>query len=269
MARSRLQYRKLSEEIADVLQQMIARGELKSGQRVTQEELAEMLGVSTMPIREALLKLVANGLVEVFPNRSFRIVTTTVDDMRDEYWMHAVLEGELTRRACSYKGAQLAPVLRHLEEEYSRAAAAVDGNRLEEANTAFHRAINRAAEAPKLIFMLKTTLRIIPDGWYPQIPEWVPVSEAAHEKIILGFENEDPDAAGRAAADHVVEAGELVIASFAATSRWSQGPAPAPAPAPVVGKAQVSAPTLEPTLTKAPEGKVRSAPRKKKKQVQP
>jgi DNA-binding GntR family transcriptional regulator len=225
-ARHDIGYRKLADRIADVLQRMIVTGELESGRKITQDELAEMLGVSTMPIREALLKLTAVGLVESFPNRSFRVVTTTSDDMRDLYWIHATLASELTRRACEGHGKALAPRLRSIEDEYDAAAAAHDADGLERANTALHREINKSAQAPRLLFLLKTTLRSVPDGWYPQIKDWVPLSRAAHSRIIEAFEKADANAAAVAAFDHVVEAGDLVVAHFAETGRWAQGPTP-------------------------------------------
>src|SRR3981189_2012694 len=91
-----LRYQKTSDEVADVLQQMILANRLSSGQKITKDELAKMLGVSTMPVREALLKLAAIGLVDAAPNRSFRVTNSTKEDTRDSYWMHSVLAGELT-----------------------------------------------------------------------------------------------------------------------------------------------------------------------------
>ena len=75
-----------------------------------------MLGVSTMPVREALLKLAALGLVEASPNRSFRVVNSTKEDTRDSYWMQSVLVGELTRRACTLEGPKLVPELESKDE---------------------------------------------------------------------------------------------------------------------------------------------------------
>jgi len=73
----------MSDEVADVLQQMIIDNRLAAGQKITQDELAKMLNVSTMPVREALLKLAAIGLVDAAPNRSFRVVNSTKEDARD------------------------------------------------------------------------------------------------------------------------------------------------------------------------------------------
>jgi DNA-binding GntR family transcriptional regulator len=228
--RQGLRYQKLSEEIVEVLQEMIVSGELESGRKVTQEELASMLGVSTMPIREALLKLSAVGLVDAAPNRSFHIVTTTAADMQDSYWMHAAIEGELTRRACANRGADLVPELRQHEDAYEQAAAARDDTALQHSNTAFHRVINAAANSPRLLFMLRTTLRFAREGWYPRVEGWVPHSIEAHLGIIDAFERNDPAEAGRRASQHVLDAGAMLVDYFETSGQWARGSAPAGVP---------------------------------------
>ena len=77
---------------------MVIRGELVPEQRVTQEGLARMLGVSTMPVREALLRLAAEGMVKTSANRSFSILGTTENDARSVFWVYGMLEGELAAR---------------------------------------------------------------------------------------------------------------------------------------------------------------------------
>jgi DNA-binding GntR family transcriptional regulator len=228
--RQGLRYQKLSEEIVEVLQQMIVSGELESGRKVTQEELAGMLGVSTMPIREALLKLSAVGLVDAAPNRSFHVVTTTAADVQDSYWMHAALEGELTRRACVNRGADLVSELRRHEDAYEQAAAAGDDSALQHSNTAFHRVINTAANSPRLLFLLKTTLRFSREGWYPRLDGWVPRSIESHLGIIEAFEHGNAEEAGQLARQHVLDAGEMLLDYFEATGEWVRGSAPAGVP---------------------------------------
>jgi DNA-binding GntR family transcriptional regulator len=201
---------------------MVLHGELKSGQRITQDDLAAMLGVSTMPVREALLKLTAVGLIEATPTRSFRVARTSVDDIRDAYWAQSSLAGELTRRACVREGAELAERLRALESVYVAALDASDGRSLEAANWAFHRAINRAADAPKLLFILKTTLRFIPGDLYAEISGWGQRSERSHLDIIDAIARGECDAAADAARDHVLEAGEQLIAHFSTRGYWAQ-----------------------------------------------
>jgi DNA-binding GntR family transcriptional regulator len=210
----------MSDEVADVLQQMILDNRLTSGQKITQDELAKMLGVSTMPVREALLKLAAIGFVDAEPNRSFRVVNSTKEDARDSYWVHSVLAGELTRRACIAQGPALVPELQRCLTTYSAAAAADDAAGLEEAYRAFYRAINLAAQSPRLLFMLRSNLRFLPIRWYPRVEGWIPLSEAAHKKIITAFKRGDAERAATLASTHIREAGELLIAYFESTGRW-------------------------------------------------
>ena len=217
-----LRRRSLGDEAADALRDMILVGELRPEQRVTQDELAATLGVSTMPVREGLLKLAHEGLVEASPNRSFRIVRHTREDIRDIYWMHAVLAGELTARACQRQDddTHLVDRLRANEKPLLAAIAARDTAAMEAANWSFHRDIDRAAGAPRLLLMLRSTLRLIPQHFYALVKGWAPVSRTGHAAIVDAFARRDGAAARSAAIKHVEEAGRLVIAHFSDTGYW-------------------------------------------------
>jgi DNA-binding GntR family transcriptional regulator len=219
----RVRRRSLSDQVAVALRDMILTGNLKPEQRVTQDELATSLGVSTMPIREALLKLAHEGLVEASPSRSFRIVRHTREDIRDIYWMHATLAGELAARACRQLAEDpgvLARLRRH-QRAMLEAAAAGDTAGMESANWDFHREINRLATAPTLLLMLEGTLRLIPQHFYALVKAWGPVAQAGHQAILATFEANDPEAARVAAMNHAKDAGELIIAQFTDTGYWT------------------------------------------------
>jgi DNA-binding GntR family transcriptional regulator len=217
----------MSDAVADTLQQMIVEDELKSGQKVTQDEMAKMLGVSTMPVREALLKLAALGLVEASPNRSFRVINSTENDLRDSYWMQSVLTGELTRRACINAGASVVPELQHWLQAYSDAAEAGDAEQLEKTYRSFYRVINLAADSPRLVFMLQTNLLFLPILWYPRIQGWIPLSKQAHKKIIAAFKQGDAERAAEVASAHMIAAGQLLLDYFESTGRWRNTAPPA------------------------------------------
>jgi DNA-binding GntR family transcriptional regulator len=217
-----LRRRSLSDEAADTLRDMILTGDLRPEQRLTQDELAASLSVSTMPVREALLKLAHEGLVEASPNRSFRIVRTTREDIQDIYWMHATLAGELAARACRRQAEDRGVLVRLREHQQALidAIAADDIGGMESANWNFHREINLAAGAPRLLLMLKGTLRLIPQHFYALVKAWAPVAQTGHRAILAAFEANDPEAARLAALNHVTEAGELIIAQFTDTGYW-------------------------------------------------
>ena len=210
----------MADAVASSLRRMILTGELAPGRRVTQDELAKMLGVSTMPIREALLRLVAEGMISAAANRSFSVVSTTLDDIRDIFWTHSVLAGELTRRACQRSTDELIEVLRDAREDYLEALAAGERERMQEANWRFHKAINSAAAAPKLLLVLRTTLRFFPD-FRDDVPGWPELAGRWHRHVLDAFLQGRPDEARQAAEDHVREAGEILVAHARSLGIWS------------------------------------------------
>jgi DNA-binding FadR family transcriptional regulator len=73
----RVRHLSMADQVTDTLRRMILTRELGPGRRITQADLASMLGVSTMPVREALLRLVSEGFVDTVSNRSFTVAATT------------------------------------------------------------------------------------------------------------------------------------------------------------------------------------------------
>jgi DNA-binding GntR family transcriptional regulator len=74
------------------LRAMIFSGELQAGQPLRQEEIARRLGVSRLPVREALSRLATEGLVELKPRRGFFVTTLKIDEIEDIFDMRAMLE---------------------------------------------------------------------------------------------------------------------------------------------------------------------------------
>lgn len=210
----------LADQVADELRRMILVGELLPGTRLTHEFVAKLVSVSTMPVREALLRLVAEGLVDTAPNRSFVVGVIRLQDIRDIYSMHAQFSGELTARACANADAELIERLEETEAQYEVALDNDSAVAMETANWAFHRAINLAADAPKIAWFLRMTTRFIPKGFYSSFEQWGPISRGGHRRIVESVVNGDSEAARSAAAAHVQEAGELVIAQFSTNGYW-------------------------------------------------
>src|SRR4051794_11902287 len=88
-----------SARIARTIRGAIIDGRLKPGQPLRESELAEELGTSRTPIREALLLLQSEGLVEASPNRGSVVRSYDATDLAETYALRAVLEGYATRCA--------------------------------------------------------------------------------------------------------------------------------------------------------------------------
>lgn len=212
--------KRLTDEVADTLREMILMGELESSTKYTQIELAEMVGVSTMPVREALLRLTHEGLVIAQPSQSYEIVTTTRSDIEDVYWLYAQLAGELTARACASATDELYDELKELNDRLLSLRNA-PAEQIERANWDFHRAINRAADAPRLVHALNRTVRLIPEYIFTVLPRLATISKKDHAAILAAIADRDAIAGREAAMKHVRDTGALVLKYFSdETGAW-------------------------------------------------
>src|SRR5713226_727482 len=91
---------KRRQTIVESLLSDIFRGRLRAGQRLVTEPLAQRLGVSHTPIREALIELAGIGIVDLFPNRGAVVRRVTARDVREICHVRRILECAATRSAC-------------------------------------------------------------------------------------------------------------------------------------------------------------------------
>ena len=102
------------------LRELILRGELPAGARLGEVELAERLGVSRTPVREALTRLAAEGLVEIVANRGARVATWTVAELEGVFDLRASLEPQLTGFAVPHATADDVAALDDLAHRHAR-----------------------------------------------------------------------------------------------------------------------------------------------------
>lgn len=216
----KLHHQSIADQTTALLRSMILCGEIKPGERVTQYQLSSMLGVSTMPVREGLLRLAVEGIIEALPNRSFTVVSMSQNDIRDLYWHQGALTGELARRACRSGDQALLEELRSCQESFEKSFDDGDLERMSVLNWQFHRAINMAADSPRLVLLLRTALRHIPGELYSRVEEWPAETLRGHRELLERFEQGDEEGVVEHATAHVHIAGELLIANFFANGYW-------------------------------------------------
>lgn len=208
----------LTDTVASTLRRKILGREFEPGEKITQAQLAELLGVSTMPVREALLRLVAEGMVIAEANRSYRVTNTSASEIRDIYWMHAVLAAKLTGRAWTNRTDTLVNELIAQHDAYLGCLTRGSHDDLFQTNWAFHSALHHAAESPALGAMLENTLRFFPDfsvpvdGWRELAAQW----QAGLIKEFTGGTQERAEEVARAS---ITTAAELFIAAYWADER--------------------------------------------------
>jgi DNA-binding GntR family transcriptional regulator len=130
--------------VRDELQHAILEGVLQPGERLRAEALAQRFGTSRTPVREALLQLEAQGLVEVEPNRGAVVKAFDAADLLDLYELRALLEPAAAARAATRIEPGEIEQLRELTDEHA------PPERQMGSNEQFHRIIVEAARSPRL-----------------------------------------------------------------------------------------------------------------------
>lgn len=137
------------EAVTRELRRAIAVSDLKPGQRIHQEELAKKLGVSRVPIREALRGLEAEGQVTGRPNRGYYVTELTFPDLEEIYLLRDLVENEMNRRAAANMDEEITARLEQLIEEMDEAASRHDVRKFATLNKDFHFTIFEQAELPR------------------------------------------------------------------------------------------------------------------------
>jgi DNA-binding GntR family transcriptional regulator len=221
--------RPLVDELAGKIQAKIMSGDFVSGSWLRQETLATDFGVSRTPIREALRKLQASGLVEVVPHRGALVRRPTAQDIREAYLVRAELEGLAAALATSRILESQLDQLREAEDLFrrsvedfvaaKRARKRVEGRPLADsewvrANDLFHEVVQEAAGNERLRKTIADLHRS-----FPRKLTWSALSEDArlldenvreHRRILEAIDKRDREEARVAMRDHILRAGELV-----------------------------------------------------------
>ncbi len=211
----RLDRRKLGEETTRLLRDALLSGRYSAGDRMGVQQLAEAFGVSTMPVREALLTLTNEGLLEVLPRRGFRVAPMKLRDVEDAFRVHALVAGLLIEEAAAIISPGSIAQLREIQAEIETAFAKdLDPRelavRVEDLNYRFHRVINHVPDAKRLRWFLRAATRYVPRRFYETVPGWTEATRVRHPPIIEALEAGDARRARKLMEEHVTDAGQLV-----------------------------------------------------------
>lgn len=179
----------------DWLRRAIVAGELRPGERIAQEDVAARIGVSVVPLREALRVLEGEGQVTYRPRRGYVVTELDVEDLAEIYELRQVLEGHTARRVLPVLDAGALARLATAARDCSAAATAGDVAGELEANRRFHFVLfdgPRTGRAVRLIRGLWDATEAYRALYYND-PEQRAAADAAHERILDAVRAGDPD----------------------------------------------------------------------------
>ncbi|GLZ45425.1 GntR family transcriptional regulator [Actinomycetospora sp. NBRC 106375] len=214
----------LPEQVALQLRERILSGVLRPGTFLRPDRLAVELGVSPTPVREALQALRADDMVRALPRRGFVVAPLDRDDVVDLFAVQAQLTGELAARAASVLDADGVAGLRALADEVD---AIIEGGEpgdlaLAEAEHRFHAALNRAAGARKLAWLVGRAAHYLPPRFYTDRQAWRTATVAAHRDLLDALASGDADTARAAMEGHVLDGRDLLVAHLEAVGFWDE-----------------------------------------------
>lgn len=212
---------RMSRHVASYLRDLIMSGQFTPGSPLRLAELSALLEVSATPIREALVLLDAEGLVESKFHRGFVVNALSPRDVRDVFELHAFVAGTLAERAVATLTDTEIDELADLDGSIRRAASEGQGSEVEQLNYQFHRVINRSSDSAIAAHLLAQIAHFVPRRFYPEIEGWLEASATQHEPIVSALRCRDTPLARQLMERHLRASGDLLVAHLLAKGFWA------------------------------------------------
>lgn len=210
---SPLKRTRLVDRAASVLREGILNGRLAAGTRLRQMELARRLAISRTPLREALMKLEQEGLIERLPGAGLRVKLLELDEAAELYDIREVLDGLAARLAAQRISESEIRALERQIRRMNECRASQDAHQWFVAHVAFHDDIFRASGNRRLQGLV-SVVRLSIQRFHPVLlstPNRLNDAFGEHRGIFDAIRTHDPEAAERLARAHIANAREIVL----------------------------------------------------------
>ncbi len=208
------EYLPLRDVVFNTLRDAILTGKLVPGERLMENQLAEKLGVSRTPVREALRMLELENLVELVPRKGAQVLDMSEKDIINILEVRSALEGLATSVACKKMSKEDLQQLKNMEVDFEKAVAENDVERFVDIDEDFHDLIFAATENDKLVNIFRN-LRI---QLYRYRMAQAKNNEtsmstivAHHRSIIRAIENHDGEEGASIAQGHIKYQTESIL----------------------------------------------------------
>jgi DNA-binding GntR family transcriptional regulator len=204
--------------VAVHVRSLIFNGELRQGDRVRQDEIARRLGVSRIPVREAIIALDREGWLTITPHRGAFVHGLDADSLRDHYELLGLVYGLAARRATERATDD---GLDQLVEAQRRLAAAGSPDELHETNDVFLRTLLALAHSPRLGSVMRNMSTVVPGNFFELVPGSGQVQQAGSKRIVVAIVAHDAVVAADACVSLLRDQGDLVIELLASRGMFA------------------------------------------------
>ena len=206
----------LGEHVFESLKHSIVRGKISSGEWLVESHIAETLGISRTPVREAIHKLEREGLIERQPRGGFTVLGLERDDIEETFGIRSVLEGYADRLAAVKHDAQELEDLENKIDEFQNALDRKKMDLLPTINTEFHDLLYGLSKSPKLINMINHLRDQI--YRYRQMilkeRKFATTSNQDHKKMLKYIRRRDAEGAERLVREHILRGQEMALKEY-------------------------------------------------------
>ena len=206
----------LGEHVFESLKHSIVRGKISSGEWLVESHIAETLGISRTPVREAIHKLEREGLIERQPRGGFTVLGLTRNDIEETFGIRSVLEGYAARLAAVKHNKEELEALEKKIEEFQNALDRKRMNLLPAINTEFHDLLYSLSKSPRLINMINGLRDQI--YRYRQMilkeKKFASTSNLDHKKMLKYIRKRDAEGAERLVRGHILRGQEMVLKEY-------------------------------------------------------
>ena len=197
----------LGSQMYDLLRDRILSGEIPGGAHIAQSTLSEEMGISRIPIRDALQRLESDGLVTGDEIGRYTVVPFTAEDAEEIYAIRRKLEPFAVEMAAGRLSDEVLAMLKALHAELTQAARDRDLKRYTELNVQFHTAIYEASGMRRLVRIIRGLWRGVPQLTPIVLEGRITRSQREHDEILKRLVERDGPGAAAALERHIDNAG--------------------------------------------------------------
>ena len=196
---------------AQYIRELVFEGHLRPGERIPQDAVARALGLSRIPVREAIIALEREGFVTTELHRGAFVSVLDEQAVRDQYELYGKLWGFAAARALERSVGEFISELRAAEK---RLAEAEDPVLFAQLDVDFGHVILEAAGSPRVKLVIQAMPGLSPSSFFAIVPEAIAVTKRGNRALLKAFERGDPDRAAACFVTMMCETGELVVELF-------------------------------------------------------